>query len=321
VADNALGPAFSAMMGNAALDGITAITDAIVRCRTLRVLDLSSNDLSDQSQHRMLPTGARRTRGGRNLARVIGDTALKDSIEELNVSDARLGDRVCKELIEALKGSRSLRCLDLSDNGLGMASPEGQTGHGSAAAVSQMLEEKTCVLQVLRMGYNLLSAKHAERISTVLETNRSLTELDLSWNSLGDVGVMVISDSLRANKALQLLNLTKVEMLERGTMVVADMLKENSTLKTVILNENNIGQRGGRAIMRAMRKLVQYRWERDVQIFGCNYDFLTQEELYDPGEPEGKWECNLSDPYQVCVTPPSPPAENCGSPMFALALW
>ena len=43
--------------------------------------------------------------------------------------------------------------------------------------------------------------------------------------------------------------------------------------------------------MRAMRRLVQYSWERDVQIFGCNYSFIEPGlSLFDPAEPGGRWE-------------------------------
>ena len=141
--------------------------------------------------------------------------------------------------------------LDLSDNGLGVGSPEGQSGNGAAAAVASLLtDEKSSALAVLRLSYNLLSAKHARRLSECLPKNACLLTLDLSWNSLGDGGVMALSDALRANRTLLTLDLTHVECGERGTMVVADMLKENRGLKTCLLNENPIGQRGGRAVIR-----------------------------------------------------------------------
>eukprot|EP01051_Picozoa_sp_SAG22_P010014 SAG22_NODE_875_length_6716_cov_2.927006_5_plen_170_part_00 len=73
-------------------------------------------------------------------------------------------------------------------------------------------------------------------------------------------------------------------------------------MQTVKLNENPIGQRGGRAIFRALRKLVQYNWAREVQIFGCNYDFIEPGlPLFDPQEPGGAWECDLAQPYDRMV--------------------
>ena len=80
-----------------------------------------------------------------------------------------------------------------------------------------------------------------------------------------------------------------MEMKERGAMVIADVLKENKVLKEIILNENSIGQRGGRAVLRAMRKLVQYGREKDIHMFGCNYSVLDEsEELFDPESPGGQ---------------------------------
>ena len=95
-------------------------------------------------------------------------------------------------------------------------------------------------------------------ISEALAHNRHLRTLDLSWNGMGNEGVMCLANALRGNRRLEFLDLTHVEMKERGAMVMADVLKEDKTLATVLLNENPIGQRGGRAVLRAMRKMVEY---------------------------------------------------------------
>eukprot|EP01052_Picozoa_sp_SAG31_P024420 SAG31_NODE_2076_length_6507_cov_3.611267_6_plen_403_part_00 len=232
--DNALGP--GDVVGGP--DGITAITDALVKCTTLRLLDLSSNDLSDhhhanllldhKSSHVDLDHGgpdraetkkrlSSRTRGGSNLARVLDELKSCGALETLLIEDACMGDRVAKKVVQALIGNLSLRTLDLSDNGLGVGSPEAQSGHGAAAAVSTLLQDtENSSLTCVRLSYNLFSTKHAQCVAEALPINTSLLELDLSWNSLSDGGVMALSEGLRTNRVLERLDLTHVEVGEKG---------------------------------------------------------------------------------------------------------
>ena len=99
---------------------------------------------------------------------------------------------------------------------------------------------------------------------------------------------MILAQSLRTNTTLRRLNVTHDEIREKvcapavpaanvdcpptswpssprvvgglfklqGAFVLADMLKENKGLQDLILSENPIGQRGGRAILRAISRMV-----------------------------------------------------------------
>ena len=271
--------------------GLVALCGALSDCRRLRLIDMSDNDLSNGDS-------------GKAFAGLLRQFPA-EQLSELHLSRCRLGDRNATIILEALEPSISLKYLDLSSNGLGTNLT---WSDDTARGLAGLLSNRKCPLEALYLSYNDMDRPE---ISEALAHNRHLRTLDLSWNGMGNEGVMCLANALRGNRRLEFLDLTHVEMKERGAMVMADVLKEDKTLATVLLNENPIGQRGGRAVLRAMRKMVEYQWEKDIQMFGCNYDLQeASEDLFDPAEPGsscdvckggGTYELDLEDPYQRMV--------------------
>lgn len=81
-------------------------------------------------------------------------------------------------------------------------------------------------------------------------------------------------------------------------MVLADALKENRALRTLGLDDNPLGQRGCRAVLRALRRLVCCGWKRDVSLARCNFNIRSSEDLFDPLDAGGQHTCDLSKPYE-----------------------
>ena len=111
------------------------------------------------------------------------------------------------------------------------------------------------------------------RIAKALEYSKSLQSLDLSWNNVGDAGAMALGASLKldGNTSLTSLDLTHNHIAERGTMVIGDMCKENTALKRLKLDENPIGERGGRAILRAYKAQLMYKIDREISMVKTNF--------------------------------------------------
>ncbi|XP_067835588.1 NACHT, LRR and PYD domains-containing protein 12-like, partial [Heptranchias perlo] len=63
--------------------------------------------------------------------------------------------------------------------------------------LSAALRNPDCKIQELQLCGNDLTASCTEDLSSALSTNRSLTDLDLSKNKLGDSGVKRLSEALR----------------------------------------------------------------------------------------------------------------------------
>ena len=111
---------------------------------------------------------------------------------------------------------------------------------------------------------------------------------------------MALAEGLRGNTQLETLNLEHAAIAERGTLVLADMLKDNKTLKLVRLAGNPIGRRGGRAVLRAIRRCLLFGWERTISIANSNYACDGPESLFNPGEPWPTAAIPMEDPYCSC---------------------
>ncbi|XP_006897443.1 PREDICTED: NACHT, LRR and PYD domains-containing protein 12 [Elephantulus edwardii] len=94
----------------------------------------------------------------------------------------------CEDLASALSRNQSLRELDLSLNDL---------GDPGVLLLCKGLSHPTCKLQTLRLGICRLGSAACEGLSTLLQTNHHLRELDLSFNDLGDPGMGLLCEGLR----------------------------------------------------------------------------------------------------------------------------
>ena len=105
----------------------------------------------------------------------------KGPIEGLNLKGNMLEDEGLEELTEALKKKECrLKILNVAENYL--------TSSG-VSKLSSALESNTC-LEELNLSYNAICSQGVAQLSTVLRKEKSkISRLNLSWNKLGDDGV------------------------------------------------------------------------------------------------------------------------------------
>ena len=84
--------------------------------------------------------------------------------------------------------------------------------HIGGEALAELLREKTCHLNLLKLDWNMLRLNGAIDFCNSLQMNSSLTYLDLSYNALSRDGGIALGNSLLTN----------------------------TTLNTILLEENNI---------------------------------------------------------------------------------
>ncbi|XP_050958096.1 ribonuclease inhibitor-like, partial [Labeo rohita] len=130
-----------------------------------------------------------------------------------------------------------LRNLDLSEHKLG------DTRMNQIAA---LLQDKHCQLNTLTLHDCDLSEESCSALATVLISNPSLKELDISNNNLQDSGVKKIQKGLEnTNCTLEKLRLSDCSITEEGYKALASALRSNpSHLIELDLTGNDPGQSG-----------------------------------------------------------------------------
>ncbi|XP_059815652.1 NACHT, LRR and PYD domains-containing protein 3-like [Hypanus sabinus] len=120
-----------------------------------------------------------------------------------------------------------------------------------AAAVAQ--EFKMRLHTGLRLDNVGLTYSAAEDLASALSTNRSLTELDLSHNKLGDSGVKLVSAALRNSECkIQKLWLRDVGLTDSGAEDLVSALRINPSLTWINLGTNSLTDRS----VPALRRLI-----------------------------------------------------------------
>lgn len=86
-----------------------------------------------------------------------------------------------------------------------------------------------------------------------------ITELDLSWNLIGDDSVAQLCEYLKTDEQIVTVNLAYNEIGENGAKAIADALSVNRTIRHLILSGNKVGDNGGLALAEMMLKNYSLR--------------------------------------------------------------
>ncbi|XP_072891000.1 ribonuclease inhibitor-like [Hemitrygon akajei] len=173
------------------------ISHVIGFCDTIINLDLAGSHIQCEGIQRLGP-GLHKCQDLRLGRNELGDSGMKPvsvalknmecKIEKLRLERVGLTDSGAEDLASALRTNPSLMELYLGDNKLG------DTG---VKLMSVGLRNPECKIQKLRLERVGLTESGAEDLASALNTNPSLTELQLSDNELGDSGVKLVSTALR----------------------------------------------------------------------------------------------------------------------------
>ncbi|XP_050950703.1 NACHT, LRR and PYD domains-containing protein 3 [Labeo rohita] len=112
--------------------------------------------------------------------------------------------------------------------------------------IAALLQDKHCQLNTLQLRDCGLTEESCSALSTVLTSNNSLKELDISNNNLQDSGVKKLQNGLEnTNCTLEKLRLSDCSITEEGYKALASALRSNpSHLIELDLKENDPGQSG-----------------------------------------------------------------------------
>ena len=156
------------------ITNVRNISTAVVTTSTVKVLNMSYNDLTAQE------------------AVAISDMMI--CLEELDISGNKLGDHGAELLSEGITNTKTLRVLDISDNNIG---PSGTTAIANALTNNTSLEE-------LYMDDNAIGQDGATAIAKAITNNKTLKTLSLRDLIMDEESIM---RSLHCNNTI-----TKLEL-------------------------------------------------------------------------------------------------------------
>ncbi|XDV23257.1 hypothetical protein PO909_027917, partial [Leuciscus waleckii] len=112
--------------------------------------------------------------------------------------------------------------------------------------IAALLQDKHCKINTLKLRNCGLTEESCSALATVLRSNSSLKELDMSNNNLQDSGVKKLQDALKnTNCRLEKIRLSDCRITEEGYKALASALRSNpSHLIELDLTGNDPGQSG-----------------------------------------------------------------------------
>ncbi|XP_066512663.1 NLR family CARD domain-containing protein 3-like [Hoplias malabaricus] len=183
----------------------------------LKELDLSNNDLQDSGVEKL-------------------SAALKSSLcklETLRLSFCLVTEEGCAFLASALSSNPSyLKELDLSYN---------HPGDAGVKLLSVKLEDPHCRLDTLRLTMCKLSEEFCGALWSVLQSENSLKELNLSYNDMQDAGLEKVFAGLKSEQCeVETLKLAGNNLSEKLIKMLSEALQSASCLKELNLSYSDL---------------------------------------------------------------------------------
>ncbi|XP_078061660.1 NACHT, LRR and PYD domains-containing protein 3-like isoform X3 [Mustelus asterias] len=230
------------------------LSHVIGLCDTIKHLDLGQCYIPCEGLQRLGPVlhKCQELSLGRNE---VGDSGVKllsaalrnpeCKIQKLDLSRNALTDSCAEDLASALSTNRSLIDLNLGYN---------QLGDSGVKLLSVALRNPECKIQKLHLRVNGLTDSCAEDLASALRTNRSLIDLNLGHNKLGDSGVKLLSVALRnPDCKIQKLDLYDDDLTDSCAEDLASALSANRSLIDLNLGDNKLGDSGVKQLSVALR--------------------------------------------------------------------
>ena len=163
------------------------------------------------------------------------------SIKILDLKKNRIGNLGIISLSNILINNTTIIDLDLSINQF-----------DAADELANVIRVNKTIINLHLYG-NYLGNKRAEAIGKALIENNTLRKLDISMNNIGSDGAIALAIGLESNNTLTELHLWNNNIGSDGAIALAKSLESNNTLTALYLDENNIGSDGGSAFGKMLK--------------------------------------------------------------------
>ncbi len=181
--------------------------------------------------------------GDARLAPVIKIVEKLPALRTIDFSDNRLTDAALKPLTEKLQQLKHLTYLDLSFNKI----------DDSSTAIMEYLQDESCQLRTLLLNGADVDDGECANLAEAISHNKSIRTLGLAKNLIGKSELLNIvypgfvrggerlGDMLKVNRTLTKLDLSWNSIRLDSAIAVAKSLEVNSTLQTLLLGYNGFG--------------------------------------------------------------------------------
>lgn len=252
LSDNALGEkgirAFSALLSSQdslealyfmnngiSEDAARAIREILPSSKELRTLRFHNNMSGDQGAVEL-------------AAGVIGGAP---HLEHFQFSSSRVGSEGGIALMEALRGGKSLRSIDIRDN---------MYGPGGGAALGHTLRSHTLLTEVYLSDLGLEDEGALAVIEALTEGSSQVTVLELGGNEITEKVAPALAACIRSMKHLKRLNLMENELKDKGAVIVSNAIKDGlDNLCELDLSVNEIGRIGAVAAAQAVANKIDFK--------------------------------------------------------------
>uniref|UniRef100_A0A673HSJ1 NACHT LRR and PYD domain-containing protein n=1 Tax=Sinocyclocheilus rhinocerous TaxID=307959 RepID=A0A673HSJ1_9TELE len=173
------------------------------------------------------------------------------------LNDCNLTDKSCPALATVLGSDTSLKELNMNNNNL---------QDSGVIHLCTGLKSVNCKLEILRLCDCGLTDESCSALATVLRSNSSLKELDLSNNNLLDSGVKKLQNGLE-NTNCTLENLSVFEVLHYKNLsliLILDNRSDHFKLLFSRLSNCGISEEGYKALASALRSNPSHLIELDL---------------------------------------------------------
>eukprot|EP00339_Tiarina_fusa_P025541 CAMPEP_0117037982 /NCGR_PEP_ID=MMETSP0472-20121206/26760_1 /TAXON_ID=693140 ORGANISM="Tiarina fusus, Strain LIS" /NCGR_SAMPLE_ID=MMETSP0472 /ASSEMBLY_ACC=CAM_ASM_000603 /LENGTH=1428 /DNA_ID=CAMNT_0004748091 /DNA_START=29 /DNA_END=4315 /DNA_ORIENTATION=- len=153
------------------------------------------------------------------------------SLTSLNLSGNKLEEYGVKKLCKGLHENSVLKTLDLARNSM--------SGRG-ASGVANLLSDPKCGIETLSLYGNFIGIEGARFIAASLESNATLTDLDIGLNRMRPKGVNAIALALQKNKTLKVLRLKQNFINDKAAMELGEVLQKQTSVTKLCVAGNQI---------------------------------------------------------------------------------
>lgn len=204
----------------------------------------------------LLPTFPHVRQRNQNALAGMGDSReLRSLLLDLNGAQ----DVTIKALCDALRQTAPTR-VSLTVRGM-------KWGNAAMAALLDRISQSDAIVSAAidgsggatSSGFRFMErggwgAKPVQSLGRMLQRNRSLELLGLSWMHPGDDAIEAIAQALAMNSTLVELRLPGNELSEKAMHLLGQALGSNVKLATLKLDENRLGPRGVQGLLAGLRK-------------------------------------------------------------------